>query len=184
MKKIKKNVDTKSAILAPYNSMLSEEDNDNLSSSKSKGSLCDALDNYNNELEIKNGIIKFHGKAKEFNMNYELNNNEEIDNGMLINSKNELISIDDDELNDINKDNEKNIYLVKNNVMNNKNKNSQNKKHRPSSPYRPPPINKAFVKMVSDLGYDQNYVIKCLEKKELNHATTVYYLFSNYENVK
>ena len=182
--KNKKNVDTKSAILAPYNSMLSEEDNDNLSSSKSKGSLCDVLDNYNNELEIKNGIIKFHGKAKEFNMNYELNNNEEIDNGMLINSKNELISIDDDELNDINKDNEKNIYLVKNNVMNNKNKNSQNKKHRPSSPYRPPPINKAFVKMVSDLGYDQNYVIKCLEKKELNHATTVYYLFSNYENVK
>ena len=182
--KNKKNVDTKSAILAPYNSMLSEEDNDNLSSSKSKGSLCDVLDNYNNELEIKNGIIKFHGKAKEFNMNYELNNNEEIDNGMLINSKNELISIDDDELNDINKDNEKNIYLVKNNVMNNKNKNSQNKKHRPSSPYRPPPINKTFVKMVSDLGYDQNYVIKCLEKKELNHATTVYYLFSNYENVK
>ena len=38
--------------------------------------------------------------------------------------------------------------------------------------------------MVSDLGYDEDYVIKCLEKKELNHATTVYYLFSNYENVK
>ena len=181
--KNKKNVDTKSAILAPYNSMLSEEENnsDNMNSSKSKGSLCDVLDNYNNELEIKNGIIKFHGKAKEFNMNYELNNNEEIDNGMLINSKNELISLEEDDI----KDSDKNIYLVKNNnVNNNKNKSSQNKKHRPSSPYRPPPINKAFVKMVSDLGYDQEYVIKCLEKKELNHATTVYYLFSNYENVK
>ena len=185
--KNKKNVDTKSAILAPYNSMLSEEESDSNinNSSKSKGSLCDILDNYNNELEIKNGIIKFHGKAKEFNMNYELNNNEEIDNGMLINSKNELISIEDDDINNA-LNNENNIYLVKNNnnSKSNKNKNLQNKKHRPSSPYRPPPINKVFVKMVSDLGYNEEYVIKCLEKKELNHATTVYYLFSNYENVK
>jgi serine/threonine protein kinase len=183
--KNKKNVDTKSAILAPYNSMLSEGENDsNINSSKSKGSLYDELDNYNNELEIKNGIIKFHSKAKEFNMNYELNNNEEIDNGMLINSKNDLVSIEDDEI----KESEKNIYLVKNNNYNSSNRNKisneQNKKHRPSSPYRPPPINKIFVKMVSDLGYDEEYVIKCLEKKELNHATTVYYLFSNYENVK
>ena len=185
--KNKKNVDTKSAILAPYNSMLSEEESDSNinNSSKSKGSLCDILDNYNNELEIKNGIIKFHGKAKEFNMNYELNNNEEIDNGMLINSKNELISIEDDDISNA-LNNENNIYLVKNNnnSKSNKNKNLQNKKHRPSSPYRPPPINKVFVKMVSDLGYNEEYVIKCLEKKELNHATTVYYLFSNYENVK
>ena len=172
------------AILAPYNSMLSEDNDSNMNSSKSKGSLYDELDNYNSELEIKNGIIKFHSKAKEFNMNYELNNNEEIDNGMLINSKNDLVSIDDDEI----KESEKNIYLVKNNNYNTSNKNktsnAQNKKHRPSSPYRPPPINKIFVKMVSDLGYDEEYVIKCLEKKELNHATTIYYLFSNYENVK
>ena len=178
----KKDVDTKSAILAPYNSMLSEEENGNISSSRRKESLCDILDNFNDELEIKNGIIKFHGKAKEFNMNYELNNNEEIDNGMLINSKNDLISLEDNEI----KDSEKNIYLVKNNDVSDKNKNTnlQNKKHRPSSPYRPPPINKDFVKMVSDLGYDEEYVIKCLEKKELNHAITIYYLFSNYENVK
>ena len=178
----KKDVDTKSAILAPYNSMLSEEENGNISSNRGKESLCDILDNFNDELEIKNGIIKFHGKAKEFNMNYELNNNEEIDNGMLINSKNDLISLEDNEI----KDSEKNIYLVKNNDASDKNKNTnlQNKKHRPSSPYRPPPINKDFVKMVSDLGYDEDYVIKCLEKKELNHATTIYYLFSNYENVK
>ena len=178
----KKDVDTKSAILAPYNSMLSEEENGNISSSRRKESLCDILDNFNDELEIKNGIIKFHGKAKEFNMNYELNNNEEIDNGMLINSKNDLISLEDNEI----KDSEKNIYLVKNNDVSDKNKNTnlQNKKHRPSTPYRPPPINKDFVKMVSDLGYDEDYVIKCLEKKELNHATTIYYLFSNYENVK
>jgi len=38
--------------------------------------------------------------------------------------------------------------------------------------------------MVSDLGYHEEYVIKSLEKNELNHATAIYYLFSNYENVK
>ena len=192
--KNKKNVDTKSAILAPYNSMLSDydesEDNLNTNNSKknsksknsNKNNPYDLLDNYSNELEIKNGLIKFHGKAKEFNMNYELNNNEEIDHGMLINSKNELISLEEGEDKD---NNEKNIYLVKNNNSNNKLSNLYNKKkHRPSSPYRPPPINKSFVKMVSDLGYNEEYVIKCLEKNELNHATAIYYLFSNYENVK
>ena len=199
--KSKKNVDTKSAILAPYNSMLTDyedsEDNLNTNNSKkrnksknsSKNNPYECLDNYNNELEVKNGLIKFHGKVKEFNMNYELNNNEEIDNGMLINSKNELISMEEDkegnkEGNKDN-DNEKNIYLIKKSNVINKNKNLQNKKkHRPSSPYRPPPINETFVKMVSDLGYDEEYVTKCLERNELNHATAIYYLFSNYENVK
>ena len=204
--KSKKNVDTKSAILAPYNSMLTDYDeNDenpstnnskrnNKSKNSSKINPNELLDNYNNELEIKNGLIKFHGKAKEFNMNYELNNNEEIDNGMLINSKNELISIEDKQQNNDNNiendkdnDNDKNIYLRKKNNNINKMKNSNipnKKKHRPSSPYRPPPINKDFVKMVSDLGYDEEYVTKSLEKNQLNHATAIYYLFSNYENVK
>ena len=195
----KKNIDTKSAILAPYNSMISdyEESEDNLNTNNSKknnksknsnkNNPLDLLDNYNNELEIKNGLIKFHGKAKEYNMNYELNNNEEIDNGMLINSKNELISVENENENKDNSNNidkEKNVYLIKNNnAIKNKN-NINKKKHRPSSPYRPPPINKVFVKMVSDLGYNEEYVIKCLEKNELNHATAIYYLFSNYENVK
>ncbi len=201
--KNKKNVDTKSAILAPYNSMLTEneENEDNLNSNNSnkkiknsKNNGYELLDNFSNELQIKNGLIKFHGKAKEFNMNYELNNNEEIDNGMLINSKNELLSTEkiknEKDIENVDDDEEKNIYVIKNNnnnVYKNKNKNlniQKKQKHRPSSPYRPPPINKNVLKMVSDLGYDQEYVIQCLEKNELNHATTIYYLFSNYENVK
>ena len=114
---------------------------------------------------------------------------------MLINSKNELISKDDnkdkEKEKDRNKDfnnneKEKNIYLIKNNhsIIKKISSTQNKKKHRPSSPYRPPPIYKAFVKMVSDLGYNEEYVIKSLEKNELNHATAIYYLFSNYENVK
>ena len=113
-------------------------------------------------------------------MNYELNNNEEIDNGMLINSKDELIMQETEK--DIKIDDQLENYVKTNNFVKDNNKSKKN--HRPSSPYKQPPINKYFVKMVTELGYDEDYVVKCLEKNELNHATTIYYLFSNYENIK
>ena len=138
----------------------------------------DILDNFNLEIKVKNGIIKFHGKVKECNMNYELNNNGEIDNGMLINSKDDLVINDD-------KEDQLENY-VKNNKsdLTNKENNKSKKSHRPTSPYRQPPINPYFVKMVCQLGYNEDYIINSLKKNELNHATTIYYLFSNYENIK
>ena len=200
--------------MAPYNSMLTdseeeeeEDDEDKISEikknkNKNKNKLetiedikmkainyynqstnpYDILDNFNFELEVKNGIIKFHGKVKEFNMNYELNNNEEIDNGMLINSKDELVMDDSNMENNDKIDDQLENYVKKNNYVKETNKNRKN--HRPSSPYKQPPINNYFVKMVCELGYDEDYVVKSLEKNELNHATTIYYLFSNYENIK
>lgn len=61
------NVNTKSFILAPYNT-----------SFKVKADpLCSLI-------LVENDAMKFYGKAKEANRNYELNNNEEIDNGILI----------------------------------------------------------------------------------------------------
>ena len=61
------NVNTKSIILAPFNSSMKQEED----------SLC-------NELIIENDVLKFCGKVKELNRNYELNNNGEIDNGIII----------------------------------------------------------------------------------------------------
>ena len=61
------NIGTKSVILAPFNSSLIPED-----------------DFLNKDLTIENEVIKFCGKAKELNRNYELNNNGEIDNGIII----------------------------------------------------------------------------------------------------
>ena len=212
-KKNNKNVETKSIILAPYNSMLTdseeeeEEDDDDdktkeIKKKKNKNKLeksedikikamnyynqstnpYDILDNFNLELEIKNGIIKFHGKVKESNMNYELNNNEEIDNGMLINSKDELVLEETNNENNDNKNNEQLENYIK--INKKKDTNKDKKSHRPNSPYKQPPINNYFVKMVCELGYDEDYVVKSLENNELNHATTIYYLFSNYENIK
>ena len=212
-KKNNKNIETKSIILAPYNSMLTDteeeeeeddEKNEYIKEEKKKkkenkknkletiediklkalnyynqsSNPFDILDNFNLEIKIKNGIVKFHGKVKEFNMNYELNNNEEIDNGMLINSKDELV------INDNENDKLENYLKNNNNNISNKETNKSNKSHRPTSPYKQPPINNYFVKMVCQLGYDEDYIVKSLEKNELNHATTIYYLFSNYENIK
>ena len=41
-----------------------------------------------NDLKIENDVLKIFGKAKEYNRNYELNNNGEIDNGILIKENN------------------------------------------------------------------------------------------------
>ena len=65
---------SKSHILAPYNS--SFKDNHKYS--------------FDKELKIENAIVKIVGKALDANRNYELNNNGEIDNGILINNANKL----------------------------------------------------------------------------------------------
>ena len=161
---INKNVETKSIILAPYNTIISDDDEYDYDYS-------DDIDYINPELITQNGIINFCGKVREFNINYELNNNEEIDNGMLINSKVDIIT---EEINNSNNSiGGNNIYMSNNNI-------GVNKITRGNLLS----INDYFVKKVEELGYDRDYIIKCLEKNELNSATTAYYLFSIYENIK
>ena len=168
-----KNNESKSIILAPYNSILSDDDES------------DNFDCENSELKMENDIMKFCAKVKEFNINYELNNNEEIDNGMLINSQSDI----NEELNNskIN-DNPKSIYLNNNSINGNSTRTNSRKKNKniseSSSNFNNFSINDNFVKMVSNLGFKKDYVVKCLEKNELNQATAAYYLFSIYENIK
>jgi len=64
------NINTKSNILAPFNSSFQ---NSIISSNFNSASL-----------KIENNAVKFCGKVKELNRNYELNNNGEIDNGIII----------------------------------------------------------------------------------------------------
>jgi len=77
------NVNTKSIILAPFNSSFQQ-----MKMTSSNFSFA--------SLKIENNAIKFCGKVKELNRNYELNNNGEIDNGIIIpnnKSKNYFILI-------------------------------------------------------------------------------------------
>ena len=181
---------TKSVILAPYNSMLTFYEN--MENSMNRGILdkskYSSLDNFKNEISIHNSILKFGGKVKEFNVNYELNNNEEIDNGMLINSKNSECFNEDKNNNNNNnsklniKNNDITDSEIKNNcfikIRNVKDKNGLNNVNTTLI------VNELFVDMVVNLGYNKEYVLKCLENNELNQATTAYYLFSNYQGVK
>ncbi len=206
------NVDTKSNILAPYNSMLTDEEDEeeeeedekegndtelNINKKQKKKkhkekldihiravnyycrstNIDDILDNFDLSIEVQNDIIKYRGKAKELNKNYELNNNGEIDNGMLINSKSSILQssqdndivLKDEEFEKEKPENIKNEGIIKEKLL---------------SSYTEPPINRECIKIVSELGYKEDYIIQSLENNELNHATAIYYLFSNYENIK
>jgi hypothetical protein len=64
------NIHTKSNILAPFNSSLKNNQSFIVK-----------------ELKIENDAMKMNGKIIELNRNYELNNNGEMDNGILINAQ-------------------------------------------------------------------------------------------------
>ena len=163
--KCDKNIDTKSIILAPFNTMLSASDDYN-----------DSSFDYNNNIQTLNDQIKYCGKVKEFNINYELNNNEEIDNGMLINSKMEL-----DKSNEIY--NSKNSSIDQKEEKVNSKGRSNNLNSTTTTNSNSLGINDNIITLVSELGYKKEYIMKCLEKNELCQATTCYYLFYNYESL-
>ena len=85
-----KNSETKSSILAPFNSINNtdeDDDNDDFYFDEF------ILDDFNNKnIQLENGIIAIGNKVKEFNMLYEMNNNCEVDNGIIINSKTNTIA--------------------------------------------------------------------------------------------
>ena len=175
-----KNINTKSFILAPFNSsiILVEEDDYFIYNNSDKS----LIDNYNNEILIKNNIIKFSVKVKELNRIYELNNNGEIDNGVVISmdsmekklynnispyNNNSFYSkgiSPNNEIDDNIKDKDKNKFLLKNN-KNNKND-----------------INENILNQIYKLGYSKNYVRDCLNNHEKNYATTSYFLMVKYNN--
>ena len=164
---INENCRTKSYILAPYNSMKNFFQNDDDDEDD------DDDDDFSDmELRLENGIICFANKVREFNMNYELNNNGELDNGMLINTKTETVStsIKNNTLN-----NQNEFFIDE--VISNKNIQSDFLKNENEKDKMENIFNK-----IQNLGYDINYVKECLKNNKICHATAVYYLMMNYEN--
>ena len=169
------NIKTKSIILAPFNSSISNEDGEENSTIKEEN------DFNNKDLIIRNGIIKFSPKARDLNRNYELDNNQEIDNGIIIltydsdekgkkeispyegsyNSKfhsKQFSSIGELEYNQNNNNNDnKNSIIKKNSIANEK-----------------------ILEKMEGFGYDKEYVKKCLNNKEFNYATASYKLLNKY----
>ena len=189
------NITNKSSILAPYNSILSESDDISQRISIKEN---DSFDDFNNsKIKLENEIISFSKKIKEYNRLYELNNNGEVDNGVLINSKTQS-SVNNtdrsssnksksDALN-INISNSNSLFLHDNNEILESNKQRMNKTKNNSRKSFDEEIDKTnkinnILDQMKVMGYNKNYVLDCVKKNELCHASAVYYLMMNYENI-
>ena len=166
-----RNNNTKSLILAPFNSIVTESAKTNSVFGK------DRSDSTVDLLQLKNEILMFDNKVKEVNLNYEMNNNGEIDNGVFINSKvdfeNKLTDVNDVLHNETSsyKEEEQPKQLKRNNINKYKlNKESSNTKER------------MLLKM-EELGYNRAYMEDVLSKGELCYASAVYFLLKNYEHI-
>ena len=196
IKNTDKNVTTKSFILTPYNSLICDEDSNEEEIEKYNYSEFDDLNNEN--INLENEIISFNNKVKEYNMLYELNNNNEVDNGMLINTKINssaaTFSITNGIINNNSVVKTESVFCVE--EEGNKDdcdedggcnkkvliKNKQIKNQDKEDTLKEKNINKIFDK-IEALGYDKKYVQKCLENNILCHATSIYFLLMNYDNI-
>ena len=189
------NITNKSSILAPYNSIISEND-DNLSQRISIKTN-DSFDDFNNsKIKLENELIAFSKKIKEFNRLYELNNNGEVDNGVLINSKTQSsVNMTDRSNSNKSKNEGLNINISNSNSFlfneNNENIESSKKRINKGKNISKKSLDEEMEKNKSNnifeqmklMGYNKNYVLDCVKKNELCHASAVYYLMMNYENI-
>jgi len=165
---------TKSLILAPYNSFANSND-----------ILC------NKNILVENNICKFRGKAQHANLKYELNNNNDFDNGVIktqhsnnndYDSNNDFSSGNVSFSKQISPNVELNDEIVaekKSNLNSSKNKSSNKEtvSYINIDPRNKIMINEEIVKDIENLiGYNRKYLINCLLKNEINYATATYYL--------
>jgi serine/threonine protein kinase len=167
------NIKTKSSILAPYNTLIENESyriNDDGDIDFDNGELFSDFNN--SKIQLENNIINLGIKVKQLYINYELNNNGELDNGMIIQTKSKSntfcnLSMDESKSNMNNSEEKKsNKFEECNDII----KKEEMKK-------------KKILDIIENFGYDKKYVINCVKNNKLCHASAVYYLLMNYENL-
>ena len=150
--------DDKSLILAPYNSSFStwSDDDDNYVDDNNDRMKCnnsqmddeykeeeirkrfekkykkECIDLFNKELKIRNHSIKFKLKVKEYDRQYELNNNGEIDNGVVLQDGHSSNNVSNEYNSDNDNVNEHYIYKSNNDYLHTEiytNNEVNNKKH-------------------------------------------------------
>ena len=163
------NCESKSSLLAPFNSINYEFFN--IENPKNKNKKDEFEDFCNNKLLIENDLYIFSIKAKELNYQYELDNNKEVDNGVLIDTK----SINESSSSSFSNS------KIKRNFINDKNLNLNfdNNDISNNNDYK----KERILLQIENLGYDRDYIIKSLKSNFLNHATTIYFLLMNYEEI-
>ena len=172
-----KNITTKSSLLAPYNTLI--QDNESILDNDTHDSFDDLT---NPNINLENDIIIINNKIKEYNLNYELNNNGECDNGMLINTKTGTIS--SSAVNNSNIKNESQLTsrsrrrndTEENNDLDEEFNENDEKEEQEKK------ISK-ILNEIEKIGYDKEYVMNCVSNNILCHASTVFYLMLNYKNI-
>ena len=183
-----KNITSKSVILAPFNSSIENK------------ALTLVL-SPDPQLTFEQNLIQFNTRTKVQNRNYELNNNGEIDHGILINhsrSQSQVV-------------NSNSINIIENNNKSPNNKEPSNKLTSNNSPHHTENkkisegelsskkdsqrnvnllvnnssafiIDDSVVGMVENLGYKSEYMYKWLNNSELNYATATYFLLAKFNS--
>ena len=143
-----KNGNTKSIILAPYNTFVTIYNEPN--------------DYINNEIKIENNICKYKGDAQVSNIKYQMSNNDKFDNGVIKTIQACSIS----SLSSFSQNLKTEEIKSSNNLSSdNINKNIENN------------FCEDIIQEIEDkVGYDKNYLIQCLKNDEVNYATATYYL--------
>jgi len=167
---------TKSLIFAPYNSYIEnneseEEDCKNENSIKNKKSFEE--EKVYKELKVLNDICKFGWRVQQANIQYELSNNGDFDNGLIKTQKEE----------DFKKENEKIEKFIENKgqyeerwVISPREKNDNKDFEDEDDMIR---INDDILdKIEKEVGYDKNYIKNCIQTNKINYATATYYLLA------
>ena len=176
-----KNIATKSDILAPFNSSFFGDNKNN-------------VNNYDNKLEksleICNDVIQFNENTKVLNRLYELNNNGEIDHGVLINQNSEK-NEKEVNMNDINNNELDDDLIEENNKKQSPNNNNNNEFSSKNSKKNDSNltdsstliIDESIIKNMESLGYKKDYIQKTLNNNELNYASATYFLLLNQTDI-
>ena len=139
---------TKSIILAPYNTFVTIYN--------------EPSDYINKEIKIENNICKYRGNAQVSNIKYQMSNNDKFDNGVIKTiqaySISSLSSMSQNlKTEEIKNSNNLNLDDINKNIKNN--------------------FCEDIIQEIEDnVGYDKNYLIQCLQNDEVNYATATYYL--------
>ena len=173
-----KNITTKSSLLAPYNTLI--QDYESITDFEMEDSFDDLI---NPNIILENDAAVFNNKVKEFNLNYELNNNGECDNGMLINTKTGTIS------SSLANNSSSRIEGLLTNRSRQRNENDENNDFDDDiiDNEEPEEEHEKKIALILDeiekIGYDKEYVLNCVNNNILCHCSAVFYIMLNYKNV-
>ena len=164
------NIESKSSLLAPFNSLNYEFFNIT-HGDKNKNSKKDNFDDfYNKKIILEKDLLVYSNKAKELNFQYELNNNKEVDNGVLINSKSAACSSSSSYSNTNTFRNSNAKYFDFNYNYKEIENINEEKLER-------------ILSQMELMGYEREYIIKSVKNNYLNHASTVFFLLMQYEHL-